>query len=131
MRAVRYLSPSFAVGALRRGVSIEQFLGAVAVDARTGVRWATIEPAGDHATIREHMALDVPGFESGDLDNLPPMYEDDERSWGWVVGTAPVPDALGLAQERLGASAERWVNFGVAGDDYLDWIRSGRPRHPV
>jgi len=108
---VRYLSREFAVEALRRGVSIET--------------------AGDHATIREHMALDVAGFESGDLDNLPPLYEDDERCWGWVVGAAPIPDAVGLAQELLGASAERWVNFGAAGDDYLDWVRSGRPSYPV
>jgi hypothetical protein len=125
---MRYLSRGFALGALTRGTSIEQFLGAVVVDGRLGVRWATIEPAGDRATIREYIALDVPGMETGDLDNLPPMYEDEQRSWGWVVGTAPTHDALVEAQQLLGASIERWVNFGVAGQDYLDWARSGRPQ---
>ena len=66
---MRYLSPNFAVGALTRGVSIEQFLGAVVVDGRQGIRWATVEPAGDHMTICEHMALDIPGTETGDLDS--------------------------------------------------------------
>jgi hypothetical protein len=124
---VRYLSLGFALGALRRGVSIEQFLGPVIVDGCQGIRWATLEPTGDEVTIREHMALDIPGFESGDLDNLPPMYEGDDLSWGWIVGTAPTANAVTLAHELLGAPTERWVNVGVAGEDYLAWVRSGRP----
>jgi hypothetical protein len=124
-----YLSPTFALGALTRGVSIEQFLGAVVVDGRQGIRWATIEPAGDHMTIREHMALDIPGDETGDLDNLPPMY-DDERSWGWPVGTVPGPEVLARADQLLGASSDHRINFGIAGEEYLEWVRSDSPKAP-
>jgi hypothetical protein len=121
---MRYLTPRFAVSALGRGVSIEQFLGPIAVDGREGVRWVTLHPGEDRIEVMEHAAeiVDRDGF--GDLDNLPPLYDDEVRAWGWIVGVAhDAQSALALARELVGAVDERWVNFGVAGEDYIDYVR--------
>ncbi|MEU7947358.1 hypothetical protein AB0C50_21995 [Micromonospora taraxaci] len=40
---MRYLSESFAVGALRRSSSIEQFLDPTFHGERRGIRWVAIE----------------------------------------------------------------------------------------
>ena len=41
---VRHLTYVFAVGALRRGKEIQQFLGGIDRDGRQGVRWLAIGP---------------------------------------------------------------------------------------
>lgn len=63
-----------------------------------------------------------------DLDNLPPLYPDEDWAWGSVLGTASdATEALHLAQELTGAADNRWANFGVAGEDYVDYVRAGTP----
>lgn len=125
---MRYLTESFATGALGRGKPIEQFLGPVVVAGRRGIRWVTLSPSDEGIVLREHAAEDVPGYELADLDELPPLYSDEDRAWGWVLGVASdEPTALRLAEELTGATADRWVNFGVAGEDYLDYVKAGRP----
>jgi hypothetical protein len=123
---MRYLTEQFAVGALRRGVSIEQFLGPLVVDGRRGVRWVTLDRVAAGFAVTEHAAEEPDRDGFADLDNFPPLFPEEDRSWGWVVGTAPdAESALQLARELTGAADDRWVNSGVAGHDYLDY-RAGR-----
>src|SRR5437879_1724674 len=105
---MRYLTRRFAVDALGRGASIEQFLGSVVEEGREGIRWVTLEPGSDGVSVVEHAAevVDRDGFR--DLDNFPPLYEDESRAWGWVVGTAADGEgALDLAGELVGAVEDR------------------------
>jgi hypothetical protein len=115
------------VGALRRGVSVEQFLGPVVVDGRRGVRRVTLDPVAGGIAVTEHAAEEPDREGFADLDNFPPLFRGEDRAWGWVVGTAPDGEgALRLARELTGAADDRWVNSGVASEDYLDYARRGR-----
>jgi hypothetical protein len=125
---VRYLTERFAVGALRRGLPIEQFLGPVMVEERRGVRWVTLDPVVVGIAVTEHAAEEVDREGFADLDNFPPLYLEEDRAWGWVVATAPdAESALQIAHELTGAVDDRWVNLGLAGQDYLDFVKAGRP----
>jgi hypothetical protein len=125
---MRYLTEQFAVGALRRGVSVEQFLGPIVVEGRRGVRWVTLDPMVAGIAVTEHAAEEVDREGFAEMDNFPPLYPGEDRAWGWVVATAPdAENALRLARELTGAVDDRWVNVGVAGQDYLDHVRAGRP----
>ncbi|MEV4619680.1 hypothetical protein AB0J74_13340 [Asanoa sp. NPDC049573] len=124
---MRYLTERFALGALARGAAIEQFLGPVTVAGRRGIRWVTLTPGAAGIALHDHVAEDLDGEETGDLDSLPPMYPDEDRAWGWTLATAQNgSDALRLAQDMTPARPDRWVNVGVAGEDYLDWVQAGR-----
>jgi hypothetical protein len=39
---------------------------------------------------------------------------------------ADASEALELAEQLTEAVPDRWVNFGVAGEEYLDYIRARR-----
>jgi hypothetical protein len=64
-----------------------------------------------------------------DLANLPPLDPSTEefvgegRELGVVMSQT---EAIALAERLTGAVADRWVNFGVAGEDYGDLVRARR-----
>ena len=127
---MRYLAEAFALGALRRGRSIEQFLGRAADDAR-GIRWVEIVPGELGYRVVLHVSADVGGEQFCDLVELPPLGDSDEEEFGKQVAiVAEPPDAITAARDAVGASVDRWVNQGLAGDDYRDYVRAGRPITP-
>src|ERR687894_833575 len=104
---VRHLTPTFAAGALRRGKSIEQFLGPAFHGGRRGIRWTTIEPGPDGYTILLHVAEDVGGEGSddfaADLDDFPPL-DPEACDLGPEIGTtADELEAINTAERLTGA----------------------------
>ncbi|MEU8007461.1 hypothetical protein AB0B66_40410 [Catellatospora sp. NPDC049111] len=128
---MRYLSESFAIGALRRSVSIEQFLGPAFHHERRGIRWVAVEPCSNgRYRVVLYLSWDVGGELFGDLLEFPPLVPDADD--GEVL--AEVDDAAGalqLSEQVTGAVRERWANFGVAAEDYFDYVRSGRLPDPL
>jgi hypothetical protein len=123
---MRYLVESFAVGALKRGQGIEQFLGHAASENLAAVRWVSIEPTTRGFVVTLHAVEDVGGEHFCDLLEFPPLDPDDE--FGQELGVAQDPlAAMALAEDQAGAGHDRWVNAGVAGAEYLDYVRAGRP----
>ncbi|WP_433268369.1 hypothetical protein ACQPWR_09120 [Micromonospora vinacea] len=56
--------------------------------------------------------------------SLDPGSEDDPGP-GRVIGHVQDPaEALELAERTTGALPQRWVNHGVAGEDYADFVRA-------
>jgi hypothetical protein len=126
---VRYLTRAFAVGALRRGSEIEQFLGPVEVDGVAGIRWVSIGPWHGSYRILLHTAQDLDDERFADLYEFPPLYpeDEDEDGDGHELGrVADETESIELAQRLTGADPDRWVNFAIAGEEYLDLVRSRR-----
>ncbi|MCX4479562.1 hypothetical protein OOK44_24415 [Streptomyces cellulosae] len=123
---MRHLVESFAVGALRRGQAIEQFLGRAATETPAGVRWVSVEPTERGFVVTLHAVEDVGGGHFCDLLEFPPLDPDDE--FGEELGVEREPlAAMALAENKAGAVRDRWVNAGVAGAEYRDYVRAGRP----
>ncbi|MER5908747.1 hypothetical protein ABT150_53860 [Streptomyces mirabilis] len=64
-----------------------------------------------------------------DLVEFPPLdLDDEEEEFGRLVTTTDDPlTALAEAAGRAGAVSGRWVNTGLAQDEYIDFVRAGRP----
>ncbi|MGW9031006.1 hypothetical protein ACWGQ5_44520 [Streptomyces sp. NPDC055722] len=114
---------------MRRGRSVEQFLGPVGSLERPGVRYVEVRAARTSYEVYIYVVEDV-GHESFlDLESFPPFDQDgEEEDFGRLLGTAEDPQgALILAEECTGAVRGRWVNQGIVQDEYLDFVRAGRP----
>jgi hypothetical protein len=126
---MRHLTPSFAIGALRRGKEIEQLLDTFDHGEEHIIRWAVLSPGVDHITLYLHEVVDVGTDSFWDVSEFPPL-DPDEESWGRILGTVAGPDkALALAEHHLDAPQDRWVNQGVICSEYGDH-RAARSRGP-
>ncbi|MET7313474.1 hypothetical protein ABZS68_42540 [Streptomyces sp. NPDC005571] len=124
---MRYLAEPFILGALKRGRSVEQFLGPSGSTDRLGIRWVEIRPAQGTCEVYLHTALDCEPL-TGDLDSLPPLFDGEEEDFGLLLATTNEPlTALDAAETRTGAVRELWVNQSMAGDEYRDYVLAGRP----
>lgn len=92
---MRFLTPGFAVSALRRGVPVEQFFGPAFGFGRPGIRWMSIEPwRGGGLKVLLHLAWDVGGLERSDISEFPPLDPDAEESWQQVVELDDAAEAI-------------------------------------
>ncbi|MFJ6576210.1 hypothetical protein ACIQMY_09620 [Streptomyces sp. NPDC091368] len=124
---MRSLAEPFILGALKRGRSVEQFLGPTGTPERPGVRWVEIRPSRGSYEVYLHTALDCEPL-TGDLDSLPPLFDDEEEDFGLLLATTSEPlTAMHAAESQTGAALERWVNQSMAGDEYRDYVLAGRP----
>jgi hypothetical protein len=122
---VRHLIESFAIGALRRGAAIEQFLGPVDRFGMAGVRWVTIFPHGDRFHVHLIEVQDVGHEDFFDIGEFPPLDPDDDHQGVRQIGV--VDDALTamrLAESLADAAMARWVNVGMVDAEYADYLRS-------
>ncbi|WP_042406716.1 hypothetical protein [Streptacidiphilus carbonis] len=124
---MRYLTESFALAALRRGRPIEQFLGAAGRPDKPGIRWVEVRPAPAGYTVVLHTAEDIGGEQFCDLAEFPALDSDGEEDFGQEIATAEdKSQAMATAEASTGAVPGRWVNAGIAQDEYLDFVRAGR-----
>jgi hypothetical protein len=114
---MRYLTPAFAITALRRGRQIEQFLGGIQAGERRGIRWISLSPGRESIGVYLHEVEDVGTDTFWDLTEFPPLDPDDETRGLVTVVTAP-EEAIEVAEHDLGADHARWVNQGFACDEY-------------
>jgi hypothetical protein len=130
---VRYLTRQFAIGAVRRGTGIEQFLGGAEVDGVAAVRWVGVSPMGAQYRISLHTVRDLDDDRFGDLAEFPPLDPVDEEyvGEGRELGrSADEEEAIALAERLVGAAPDRWVNFAT-GEEYLDLVRARRRGSPA
>ena len=124
---MRYLVESFALGALRRGRGIEQFLGAAGTSDQPVIRWVSIEPTRRVFVVTLYTVLDVGGEHFCDLLEFSPLDPDEEFGQEVEITDDPLA-AMVCAETQTGARRDRWVNAGIAGHEYYDYVRSGRPK---
>jgi hypothetical protein len=127
---MRHLTPSFAIGALRRGKQIEQFLGGFDHGDDHILRWTALCPGRAGITLYFSEVLDVGSETFLDISEFPPLDRNNE-AWGERIGTVITgpEDALALAERALGAARDRWVNQGVVCSEYQDY-RTARNNTP-
>jgi hypothetical protein len=120
---------AFAIGALRRGKEIEQFIGPVGSSGAPGIRWVSVWPSGGRYVVSVHDVEDLGDEAFRDLSEFPPLDPDGEEVAGLgreVAGSMDESEAIELAERLAGARPDRWMNAGVAGDDYADFLRARR-----
>ncbi|GAA1786563.1 hypothetical protein GCM10009682_05870 [Luedemannella flava] len=126
---MRYLTRQFALGALRRGKGIEQFLGGTEVNGERAVRWVAISPMNGQYRISLHTVQDLDDDRAGDLSEFLSLDPADEVyvGEGRELGTSvDEEEAILLAERFASAAPDHWVNYAVAGEDYMDYIRNRR-----
>ncbi|MCG5437845.1 hypothetical protein [Micromonospora foliorum] len=124
---MRHLSRSFLLDALNRNKEAEQFLGPVVIAGVEGIRWVSIWPWQEGYNVSIHDVQDLDDENRRDLSVFPSLDPDgeDDPGPGRVIGHVEDPaEALDLAERATGASPDRWVNHGVAGEDYADFVRA-------
>lgn len=119
---MRHLTEQFAVGALRRGATIQQFLGPL---SPAGIRYVEIRPGFE---VYLYLAEDIGHEQFFDVGEFPSLEQREEDEFGRLIARVEDPaSALQAAEELLGASRGRWVNAGVVDGEYADYVRAGRP----
>ncbi|KRD79664.1 hypothetical protein [Lysobacter sp. Root983] len=128
---MRHLAPAFLESTLRRGATLEQFMGgSVGPLGERSVRWIELCPTQAGIEVREYHAADVGGsLSETSLDlyalcDLHDLYEAQPEPT--MVADEPA-QALAYAHSVLRAQPLRWVNQGVSQDELLDFLRAGRP----
>ncbi|MEV7887030.1 hypothetical protein ACWD3I_40575 [Streptomyces sp. NPDC002817] len=126
---MRYLAEPFALGALRRGRSIEQFLGPAGAPERSGVWYVEVVPARTGYEVFLYTLEDVGHETFADLVEFPPLDPDnEEEEFGRLVATCDeARAALEAAEDVTGAVRGKWVNAGLAQAEYYDYVSAGRP----
>lgn len=110
----RPLTPDEAGAALRRGQSVEQL-----VDVAHGtVLYLSASLEGEGFAVRRHHVLDEGTEDFRDLSEFSPVDADEFLGEGVVVQVSDVADAAVQSAAEYGGSAERWVNHGIAADEY-------------
>lgn len=130
---MRYLVEALAVGALRRGAEIEQFLGPREHNGERGVAWVEIWPREQGYVITLYGGVDRADSSQGQrvLYDLPSFLYPDEDNEDMpfcelAIASEPL-QALKLAETLTGAVRSRWTNRGLGMDEYADYVRAGRP----
>lgn len=119
----RYLVPAFIQGAIRRGKAVEQFLGGFRDGDEPALRYLELRADDeDGMELWVHEVYDDGAESFLDVGEFTRLDEDDDDEPAARVGT--LDEALALAAERFGARPDRWVNEGMLGHEYLDYLRS-------
>ena len=126
---MRHLLAIDIPAALRRGESVEQFLGRSPADAGH-IRRVELRPSDGLIEVWVYDVEDIGGEEYLDLYDFPCVEPDGPDG---PVATFPDPQgAIAYASASLAIDPARWVNLGVVQSEYLDYIQAGRPfRWPV
>ena len=85
-------------------------------------------PVGEDCRVVLHESRDVGGEHFRDLVEFPPLADSGEEDFGGHIAVvSEARNALDAAHAGAGAVIDRRVNQAIAGDEYLDYMRAGRP----
>jgi len=117
---VRHLTLDQAAAALRRGKPVEQLLECGLHDGERTVSWLAVTPSCGEFTVTAHHVYDDGRPDFRDVAEFAPVDEWEGVGEGVEVARRADPAAALEAAARHGAASDRWVNFGVVGDEYAD-----------
>jgi hypothetical protein len=123
----RYLLTDEVDAALRRGKTVEAFLGSCNRAGERGIRRLAIASRGASIETRIYETADYGGPDSLDLYAFGPL--DPDLELGEADETLSFPDlgsCLSALSERFPGVQARLVNEGMIQDEYADFISRGR-----
>jgi hypothetical protein len=124
---MRYLAKQLAVGALRRGRPIQQFLGPATGFELPGIRYLEIRPGAKYE-LYLYFAEDIGNDGFFDVGEFPSLEVREEDGFGRLIARTDEPElALETAKRLVGAAVDRWLNVGLVDAEYADYLGSGRP----
>jgi hypothetical protein len=118
---MRYLTDDYIRTALRRGKTVEQFLGGGMIGEERTIRYLALSPDGDSFSLTFFECIDEGSESFLDLYEFSYASPDDDppsRSFDTIE------EALAYAGVTYGAVATRWANQFVIQDDYADYLRT-------
>ena len=121
---MRHLQAIDIRATLRRGKSVEQFLGRSPAD-RDCIRHVELRPVKGRVEVWVYDVEDIGSEECPDVYDFP--YLEPGGPACPVARFDEPGNALAYASTSLAADPSRWVNVGVAASEYLDYVRTGRP----
>ncbi|WP_435769118.1 hypothetical protein [Nocardioides sp. SYSU DS0651] len=113
---MQFLTESQALGALRRGVTIEQ--ARLEGDGDGTLSWLTAQRVGDHISLRMHVVHDEGTDDFWDVTELSPVDQDEPHGEGAELGSFSSEEEFLAAAAAAGAAAHRWLNAGMVEDLY-------------
>jgi hypothetical protein len=115
----RYLTTQEADSALRRGKSVEIFLGGFEFKGDRYIRWASFTVSGDVVTGNMWEALDQGSEDYVDVYT----FESPSGEYDEPVKVVTSKNIEGAAN-HLGIKELNFVNSGVVQDEYLSYLKS-------
>jgi hypothetical protein len=117
--ARRYLTAQEAESALRRGKSVEIFVGGFDIEGEKCIRWASFTASGDEVTGSLWEA-----FDQGSEDYID-LYTFDSPSGEYDEPVKVVASkCIESAANQLGIKELKFVNGGVVEDEYISYLKS-------
>ncbi len=116
----RYLSQYEVSSATQRGKRVDSFLGAGDISAEPTIRYLSVRGTAEQVTATLWEVEDPRNPDFLDVDSLYPPNGGDAPVAVFVCTS--VQEALTQLDERFPGVAERFVNQGVIGDEYADYL---------
>jgi hypothetical protein len=123
---MRHLDRTLVALVLKRGKSVENFAGRVPGMKVPSIRYVELRPANGAIQVWVHDLEDCGHEQFTDLVEFPRLNAEASHEPRAVFQDAEA--AIQFAETNLGVTAHRWTNVTVGHDDYLDFVRAGRPQ---
>jgi hypothetical protein len=123
----RYLQLDEVDAALRRGRTVESFVGACVRNGQNGFRWLRLRKQNDFLCVGIFETADQGSPSFLDIYELAPL--DPTLALGEPAGQltfGELPSCITALSERFPESPLRFVNEGVIQDEYADFISGTR-----
>ncbi len=123
----RYLSLTEAGEVLRRGESVECFVGAIEREGERGIRWLSIRSHGSGVEVAVYESADLGSGNFTDVHEFWPLddsleFEDPAQRLTFCTFS----EAVKAIESSYPGSASRLVNELVVQEEYADFISSRR-----
>lgn len=116
----RYLTQAEVSSAIRRGKQVDAFLGAGEISPEPTIRYLTVRGTAERVTAELWEVEDPRDPEYLDVYSLYPPHGDDAPDQ--IFSFATVQEALTELDERFPGVSGRFVNQGVIGDEYAEYL---------
>ena len=116
----RYLTQSEVSSAIQRGKQVEAFLGSGEIGSGPTIRYLTVRGTTERLTAELWEVEDPRNPEFLDVYSMYPPNGDDAPNQ--IFSFASVEEALSELGRHFPGVADRFVNQGVIGDEYAEYL---------